>query len=627
MAWDFPDDIQSDLREAREWKRTEHRVWDLCHLFYEGKQHLRYDKIDRRFVLDGRAAARSKSTINRIMPLINTRISTSGVVFPMCSVDPMTGNAEDLTKAIASRYGLKHAWDTNRMDMVLRPYHRHLFKTGNAILFEWWDKQKKRTRTRAVSPYDYFLEKYAINREESAFEAIRSFVLKRDLKEAFPKDADGKPTSEAIEEIADGQRDEFGDRGQELPKGRIEVWEVYWKNGKYAILCGTSEPLWLFKGEMPEGRIPIQHQGLYVRENRPFAIGMIEPIIDPQNQYNDLRDQILTNARLASNPLWLVPVQSKMTRPKAGPGARAYYNPAGGKPEVVKMPEMPMFVSDQPSIINGEMQDIVVVHNASMGKRTIGVTSGKAMQILDQNDDKASGSLDADLREVLIDWGVTQLVLMKAYMTKQIWVRLADGAGGVVHRSLKATDFVDQPEVKVEPDTIYREDRRRREARIMERVQAGILPPDRALEMVDADTPVGLQLKQMMYLSHALDILDAVKNGLEVEVFPNDHLPSLIRVFDEFIKEEPDEFYALLPDRQESIRDLLIAMQTWGQPGAYEAVSQQMVWPRPPPQPSLGAQPAMPAPSSRAPMSGPEQQQAGAELRQQDPVNRGREAF
>jgi len=621
MPWSYPEDLIVQLERSRSAMRREHRVWDLCHLYYEGKQHLRFDRTDRRFVLDPTSTRNNQVTVNRILPLINTRINSSGVAFPMVGVNPSTGNAEDLTKAISSRYGLKHAWDTNKMDRILRLYHRHLFKVGNGILFEWWCKKHKMTKTRCVSPYDYYLEEHALNKEESAFQAVRSFVLKRALKEAYPKDSDGKSTSAAIDEIADAQREEFGWRGKEMPRGRVEVWEVYWPNGKYAVVC---KDLWLFKGEMPDGIVPIQHQGLYHRETRPMAMGMIEPIIDPQNQYNDIRAQILLNARLSGNPLWLVPVQSKMTKPRAGPGARAYYNPAGGRPEVVKMPELPHFVNEQPAVLNGEMQDITIVHNTAQGKRTIGVTSGKAMEFLDRKDDISTGGLDEDLREVLTEWGRCQLVLMKAYYTKQIWVRLSDGAGSVIHRNFKATDFVERPEVVIEPDTIYREDRRRREARILEKVQIGIIPPEKALELIDADTPVGTQLKQMMYLSHALDILDAVKNGLDVEVFPSDDLPSLVRVFDEFIKEYPEEYYLLSQDIQDTIRDLLVAMQTWGQPGAFEAAAGQRVWPQQ--QMAMAPQQAGPAPSSRAPMTSPEEQQAGADMLAQSPTNMGQEA-
>lgn len=625
MPWDFPEDLPLQLERSRQHKSREHRVWDLCNLYYEGKQHLRFDRTDRRFVLDPTASRRNQVTVNRILPLLNTRLSRSGTTFPMVGVNPTSGSSEDLVKAIASRYGVKFAWDSNKMDKVLRGYHRWLFKTGNAILFEWWDKKAGMTRTRAVSPYDYFLEEYAISTQESAWGSIRSFVMKDTLKELFEKDADGRSTASRIDELADAQRDAFSYRGQEMPKGRVEVFETYFKNGKYCITAGKD--IWLFKGEMPEEIFPIQHQGLYVRENKPFALGMIEVLIDPQNQYNDIRAQILLNCRLAGNPIMLVPVQSKMTRPTSGPGGRAYYNPAGGKPEVMKFPELPMFVNEQPAVLNGEMQDIVVVHNTAQGKRTIGVVSGKAMEFLDQKDEISNSGQDEDLREVLCDWAVSQLVLMSTYTKKSVWVQVADGAGGVIHRELKATDFVaGKAEVTMEPDTIYREDRRRREGRIMERVQAGILLPEQALEMVDIDTPVGLQLKQMMHLAHALDILDAVRNGLDVEIFPNDHLPSMIRVFDEFIKEDADHFYALLPDIQETIRDLLVAMQTWGQPGAYEAVAGQRVWPRPPPELGVpGAQGQGPAPSSRAPMNSPAEKQAGAEMRAQDPNKMGQQ--
>lgn len=605
MTWEYPEDIGSILERARGYKRREHRVWDLCNLYYEGKQHLRYDRADRRFVIDAGAIRRHGVTVNRILPLINTRISMSGVSFPMCGVQPLSGSAEDLTRAIASKFALKHQWEANGMERALRVFHRWLFKLGNAVLFEGWDKVKGRTFTRAISPYDFFVEEHASSVQESSFQAIRSFVSRDAVVERYPD------KQSAIMDAADAQRDEFGSRGQELPPGRVEIFEVYWPNGKYACVL---KQVYLFKGEMPEGILPIQHLPLYARELSPWGLGMIEPLIDPQNQYNRIRAQVLLNAELVGNPLWLVPVNSKMTKPRSVAGARAYYNPAGGRPEVVRMPEMPMFVSEQPSILNSEMQDIVTVHNTSQGKRTIGVTSGKAMEFLDQKDMAIAGSLDVDLRELLKDWARCQLVLTKAYYTKKLWVHVADAPGVVVHKQISSTDIVGLADIVIEPDTVYNEDRRRREGRIFEKVQAGVLPPEEAVKLIDSDTPVGMQLRHMSDLSHAMDLLEAMKRGLMVEVFPNDNLQAIGRVFDEFIKEDP-EYYALLPDSQDAIRDLLVAIQTWGKPGAYESARGAKVWPRGPEGPS---------PSSRAPVAGPEQEAEGSAIRRDADSAQGR---
>ena len=47
---------------------------------------------------------------------------------------------------------------------------------------------------------------------------------------------------------------------------------------------------------------------------------------------------------------------------------------------------MPAYVMDNVMRIQGEMSDVAGVHSVTLGKRAVGVSSGKAMQVLSEQD-------------------------------------------------------------------------------------------------------------------------------------------------------------------------------------------------------------------------------------------------
>ena len=67
----------------------------------------------------------------------------------------------------------------------------------------------------------------------------------------------------------------------------------------------------------------------------------------------------------------------------------------------------------------------------------------------------------------------------------------------------------------------------------------------------------------MIGFSHAEDMLKAVKMGHAIEIMPTDDLEAFAKVFADFMQTQ--EYYMLPPDTQEYLRDVLVAVSTYGQ--------------------------------------------------------------
>ena len=113
---------------------------------------------------------------------------------------------------------------------------------------------------------------------------------------------------------------------------------------------------------------------------------------------------------------------------------------------------------------------------------------------------------------------------------------------------------------------------------------------EEALEALDYKTGNSRVTERMAGLSHAQDMLGAVKLGHAIEVMPTDDLKSFIKVFGDYMR--TGEYYDLRPETQEYIRDVLVATATFGkeQEDFRRAEMERTVFPRVEPKPKAAVQ-------------------------------------
>jgi len=104
--------------------------------------------------------------------------------------------------------------------------------------------------------------------------------------------------------------------------------------------------------------------------------------------YNRARSQVVHNVELMGNPKWLVPKTAGVSTHAitSKPGEKIYYNAAGGTPQQVAAAPLPSYIADNITRLQAEMGDVAGLHSVSLGKRAVGVTSGKAIQALASHD-------------------------------------------------------------------------------------------------------------------------------------------------------------------------------------------------------------------------------------------------
>tara|TARA_Y100000592_G_scaffold13051_1_gene18404 strand:- start:19718 stop:21673 length:1956 start_codon:yes stop_codon:yes gene_type:complete len=580
----------SELRDAidssRRLKSRYIRIWDMCNLFLQGKQHLKYDSYNKSFAGERRRPGRQRVTINMILNIYRNMLARLAMAYPSITVLPSSDSVEDIVKAQSCETALKWYWHSEAMNETLGDLVSHLLVTGNAGVHTYYDSEVEKIRTKIINPYDMFFEPGANSFEESRFIAIRHLVHKKDLARSYPEyaefimkqpDADLSAHNSMYATVT-------GTQNYSL-KERIELFEVYHVDGMVCQLVGTKK---LYTGTWPGKILPVQFVNYTKMPNRLWGTGMIEPLLELQSLYNRGRAQIVENAELMGNPKWLIPKGaglSKNALSSSRPGEKVMYNAnTGPAPTQISAAPIPAYVVDNIKQINAEMMDIAGVHSTSLGKRAIGIESGAAIEALSSKDAQQLQVTQDNIERGVKDLAEVVLTYMRKFYPEEKMMRIMDETGRIVFHQLRQTDINEGADVYLEAGSLFRDEKQDRDKRIMELLQAGLIEKDQALQELHFKTGNAFITKKMRALSHAQDMLEAVLRGAFIEIMPTDDLKAFEKTFGDFMQTRT--FYDLEPERQEYVRDVLIAVTTFGmeQQEQAEQMMKRTVFPQQAPQ-------------------------------------------
>lgn len=577
---EFPEGIKSILGQSQLNKAVVTRTWDLSLLYLQGKQNIRYDKSLQQFLALRSNPGRNKLIINMILNIYRAVVSRLSMNYPSVSVLPASNSEQDIHKAQASEQALKYIFHADKQKDKLEKAIEWLVSCGNVGLQEYYDPADKKVHMKVVSPYDLFFEAGAVSFEDSSFVAVRSLVRTDDLIKAYPDKADEIKSQSSTQKPADPASLNTGavgvyDTNDPYTYGRSEIYDIYWKDGKYAVVVGN---VYLYKGDFASFPcFPVQHITYAKVPDKLWGMGMIENIIDLQNQYNKTRNLMLENIELMANPKWMIPKTAGVNAQsiRGTPGEIIFYNAAGGAPTQVTGAPIPSYVMDHLTRVQAEMMDVSGIHSTTLGRRVVGITSGKAIDALAQQDVSQLTQTQESLERAVRDMFEAELMLVKKYYTEPQFVRMFDDKGSFIYNSIQATDIVEEPEIWIEAGSLFRDETADRDAKIMELMQAGLIDKNVAIRELSFKTGGGYLMDQISSRNHALEMLEGIKQGAQVEIFGTDDLATFTDVFGKYMRNK--EFYMLPADIQDYIRDVYVAVGSYQPPPPTATAAEQKI--------------------------------------------------
>ena len=272
------------------------------------------------------------------------------------------------------------------------------------------------------------------------------------------------------------------------------------------------------------------------------------------------------------------------------PGEKVVYNSSSGPPpQQITAAALPSYVLDNIRQLSSEMHDVAGVHSTSLGKRAIGIESGAAIDSLSDRDSQQLMVTQNNVEEGVKDVALCVLEMARKFYTRDRMIRMMDDTGRIIHKTLRNTDLCHDAEIYLEAGSMFRDEKKDRDQRILEMVKLGLLDKNEALRALDYRTGNARVTRRMAGFSHAHDMLEAIKAGREIEILPTDDLEAFQEVFEGFMRTEP--YYALPDETQDYIRDVLVAVATFGKEDAdfMRQELEETVFPRMPKKPDNAA--------------------------------------
>ena len=575
---EYPRNIDKLLKESKDDKSIITRGWDLSLLFLEGRQWINWDKNLREYTTLKSPQSKVRVTVNLVLNIYRNFLSRLAVTYPGVVALPASPSSEDITKAKSAEIALEYFWNQNDIKKKMSTTAEWLLTTGCVGLHEYYDPAKDLVNMQVISPYDLFFESGTTDPDESEWIAMRSYMLRSTLMDMYPEHHDAIKHMPGSYEDEDSYGDNTPSRGL---KNRIEIFETYWRDGRHAITMGSK---YLFKSDNPLDEIPIQFIRYTEVPRQLWGMGVISPLIDLQWLYNKGRSQIIENVDLMSNPKWLIPKTCGVSPQSINnrSGEKVYYNAAGGKPEQLAAAPIPSYVIENVSRLQSEMMDIAGIHSTSLGKRAVGISSGKAIEALGQQDMSQLQITQLNIEHAVQKMAGCVLKLMKHYYKGKKFMRMMDQTGAVIFHELSNTDLQDEPEIFIQTGSLFRNEAQDRDAKVLELTQLGLLDPKDALKELSFRTGKSFVAKKIANMAHAQEMLEAVLDGHHIEIFASDDVDAFKDIFGDYMR--TDDYYDQDDEVQEYVRDIHLSLVTAGMP--MEAFVQQeqnyKVFPRKP---------------------------------------------
>ena len=569
------------LRHADDYIMGELFSWDTSRRFVEGMQYGRRFR-DGTWRTDSAKPGMTRLTINLLLPIYQRLLATLEIASPHVSARPASPTKIDLVKAKADAAVIQYLWDRNQLTRIYSEAMKWLLVCGNAGIHTYFCKSEKKIKHDVISPYDLIVQPGNSKMADAEWIMRRSQHTKEAIKRQYPKSDPEKYKEVELNNVYRVPNWTY----TASTYSDLDMYEVveYWdRTGNHKIISG-GELLFTNKigdGEWdPKDPWPIVHLSYHNLPGRLHGKSAIEPLLQIQREYNAQRSAIVANTKLMGNLQWLVPINSGVESISNEPGGMIRYNPAAPPPATVGINPLPSFVMDNVVRCHSEIMDLASVHSTSMGKRTTGIESGAAINAIVEQDTGQLTDVMNNISNSAMDIAHQMLRLVKQYYSKGLMVRMFGLDGGMFYKQVKATDLTDEPDIFIEAGTLFATNIMDRQRRAMQMFQMQLLTPEearRAIRFFGVDEQIAQTVR---FYNHAIDVLEAILSGAEVEILPTDPLKEMMEVFAEYVASE--EFQEIDDETQEQVLAVYRAVLAQGNPEVEQALAQP-IYPRPEP--------------------------------------------
>ena len=330
---------------------------------------------------------------------------------PRFEAIPVTTEAMDYSNDITTM--LDYEWERTNMQEKLLANSIYTFALGTSIIFlpYVYNKNKKDNidgdvTPIPISPFNIYPDPLATSVEDAEYIIYADYVHVNKLKSKYPDKADELVGSDVVysELVNDRDRDAHIDN-------QVLVLEVWCRD--YTTIDEEEEDddghvIRKSKRKYPDGRVIIcapelnvileDKKNPYNTGRFPFFLfkdidvpfqfwgeGECRWLLSPQEQANDLYNQIIDNAKSTANMQWIIDKNDGIAKGELTnrPGLIIRKNP-GTDVHRESPPAMPMYVQQMIDTLKSDIEVISGIHDVTRGQTPSGVQSAAAIVALQE---------------------------------------------------------------------------------------------------------------------------------------------------------------------------------------------------------------------------------------------------
>ena len=423
---------QAKMKYVSQWKENYEAYTGEGLKRTNGNQYLGDAKVNHIF-----------STVETVKPIMLTN-TPKAIVLPT--------KEEGFYKAQLIQDALEYEWDRVHLVNKLRDSITQGLIFGTFIVGLFWNGKAKRgegeIELSLISPFNFFIDPMATSIDDAEYCIYATYKPVGQLLKAYPDKAEeikeqmsstmedeltfNKETSDVKNQVLykecyfrDYAFEEYIEEDDEGNKYRVK--KMKYPKGRRVIMAGD---VILEDEENPyeDGKFPFVSWTCYSVPNSFWGLSEVEQLIAPQKEINNLYNSLLDNAKLNANPWTLVDKDSGIDTSTItnAPGLLLKKN-RGSEIRRDAPPAMPSYLQTVANDLKYDIQVISGVFDATRGERPMSVTSGTAIQALQESSQGRIRLKIQSLEQMLSELGGMWLKRMQQFWTLPRQIRIMGG--------------------------------------------------------------------------------------------------------------------------------------------------------------------------------------------------------
>lgn len=490
------------------------RQWYMNMAFYKGDQYV--DFVDEMLIKIPAPEKRTRIVINRIKPVVRTEVSRMTSQKPSASVVPASNEARDVEAAKAAEAVFESLRQRLHLVKTLREAAWWCSVTGTAFIKTYWDPDYVQDTGyvnelgeeeviegdhcyHAVSPFNVLVPNLLVSDIEEQPYVLNVFTKPMEwVSTHYPdlvKKENWSPKTVTESEVMEPRYLNLkGADGEKAQPNSCLIIEAWVKPGNSRLLPKGGRVVLVDEEivDISEDGLPYEH-GEYpfakmesVMTGTFYAASVIEDLIPLQREINRTRSQLLEARNLMAKPG--VFYRSNSIDPNKWTSATAQLievKPGMEFPQPIPLPNIPTFVPQLEAGFLSDMEDVSGQHQVSKGQAPPGVSSGTAIQFLQESDNSFMATVHASLEECIQKVAKQSIMLAIQYWDSKRLVKYVGKNNQVSAKYLMNADLKGATDIRIEGGSSLPESKAARIAMFSDFMARGYIPVDQGLKLMN----------------------------------------------------------------------------------------------------------------------------------------------